>query len=415
MNDRVSSSAAELTFHAIAVGDVYELERTFTAADVDAFAGLSGDFSPLHVDQAYAATTEFGGRVVHGMLLASLFSHLVGMRVPGRHALYLGQDLAFRRPVLVGDTVRASVKVTGKNEPTRVIALATEIRTADGRVAVSGSAKVKVRDLARAEAVAPRPAETSSAARPARTQAVALVTGSSRGIGAEIARTLAGRGMAVAVNYLASEESAERVVRDIRDAGGVAIAVQADVRLPGDVTRLVDTIASKLGRLDKLVNGATGELRSERFVDLPWTAFLEHLEYQLKGVVQVCQAAHPWLKQASGAAVVNVLSQVTHGVPPTAMADYVAAKHALHGLSKALAVEWAAEGIRVNTVSPGLTQTDLTQHYQDRVFKAEAVRTPLLRLARPADIAQAVAYLLSDEAEFLTGVDVPVTGGQVMG
>jgi len=96
------------------------------------------------------------------------------------------------------------------------------------------------------------------------------------------------------------------------------------------------------------------------------------------------------------------------------MADYVTAKHALLGLSKALAIEWADHQIRVNTVSPGLTQTDLTQHYHERVFKMEASRTPLKRIAEPADIANSVAFLLSDEARFLTGVNLYVTGGQII-
>jgi NAD(P)-dependent dehydrogenase (short-subunit alcohol dehydrogenase family) len=96
------------------------------------------------------------------------------------------------------------------------------------------------------------------------------------------------------------------------------------------------------------------------------------------------------------------------------MAPYVTAKHALLGFSKALAAEWAEDHIRVNMVSPGLSQTELTQHYHDRIFKLEASRTPLKRIAQPTDIANAVAFLLSEEASFLTGANLFVTGGQVM-
>src|SRR6476469_8174826 len=103
----VLPKANDWTFQQIEVGQGWEIERTFTADDSDKFARLSGDFSPRHVDAEYARSTEFEGRVVHGMLLASLFSQLVGMWLPGKHALYLGHDLSFRRPVLVGETVRA--------------------------------------------------------------------------------------------------------------------------------------------------------------------------------------------------------------------------------------------------------------------------------------------------------------------
>jgi NAD(P)-dependent dehydrogenase (short-subunit alcohol dehydrogenase family) len=96
------------------------------------------------------------------------------------------------------------------------------------------------------------------------------------------------------------------------------------------------------------------------------------------------------------------------------MADYVAAKYALYGLSKAFAVEWAVDGIRVNTVSHGLARTELTEHYHERFFKMEATRVPLGRLTDPDDMANTVAFLLGDESAFLTGVNVPVSGGQVM-
>ncbi len=407
-----AESARARRFEEIAVGDSYEVRRTFAAQDVDAFAAVSGDFSPLHMEEEYAASTEFGTRVVHGLLLGSLFSQLIGMHLPGKHALYLGQDLAFRKPVLVGETVTAVAKVVGKNEATRTLSLATEIRNADAKVVVSGSAKVKVRSADRVpEAIgAPQQAGVTSAATAA---PVALVTGASRGIGAEIARTLSAQGTTVVVNYFHSAERADGVVRDICKGGGQAVAVQADVRSAEDVRRLIDDVLARHGRLDQVVNAATGELRQERFADLDWSAFQDQLDYQLKAVVHVCQAAYPALKRAMGS-VVNVLSQVTLGAPPALMADYVAAKHALHGLSKALAAEWATDGIRVNMVSPGLVQTELTQHYHERLFKMEAARTPLRRLAAPADVARAVAFLLGEQSAFLTGVNVPVTGGQVM-
>jgi 3-oxoacyl-[acyl-carrier protein] reductase len=402
--------AAELAFRDIQIGQTFEVERSFTAEDVRRFAAVSGDWSPLHVDPGYAVTTEFGGCVVHGMLLASLFSQLVGMRIPGTLALYLGQDLSIRRPVLDGETARASVKVTGKNEATATLALATEIHNAAGLIVVSGTAKVKVRGT-------PQVTETASRHAQERLEAgrrVALVTGASRGIGAAIARTLAAQGVAVALNYYRSADHAERQAREIRQVGGRAVTIQADVREAEDVSRLVQTVAGELGGLTHVVNAAIGGLEQQPFTDLDWSAFQRHLDYQLKAVVQVCQASYPFLKAAGRSSIVNILSQVTAGVPPARMAGYVAAKYALFGLSKALAVEWATDGIRVNTVSPGLARTELTEHYHERVFKMEATRVPLGRLAAPDDVAHTVAFLLGDESAFLTGINVPVSGGQVM-
>lgn len=402
--------ADELAFDAIRIDDAFELERTFTREDVLAFAQISGDFSPLHVDPAYAETTEFGGCVIHGILLASLFSQLVGMRVPGRPALYLGQDLVFRRPVLMGESVRALAKVTGKSDATRTLSLATEIRTADGKVAVSGSAKVKVRDD---KPTLPQPvAATAKAMAPG--AKVALVTGASRGIGAQIARQLARQGMRVVVNYLRSAERAAEVVDEIRRAGGEALAVHGDVRDPNDVARMLQACVTNAGEPTVVVNAAIGELGQRAAMDLRWDDFQAQLDYQAKAVLQVCQAAYPGMKRHGGGAIVNLASQVVAGVPPPQMADYVTAKHALEGLSKALAAEWAVDNVRVNVVSPGLTRTDLTQFHHERVFKGEALRTPLRRIATPDDIARAVGYLADDDGAFLTGTNLFVTGGQVM-
>jgi 3-oxoacyl-[acyl-carrier protein] reductase len=406
----VFPAAAELTFDEIAVGQSFEVSRTFTHQDVLAFAAVSGDHSPLHVDAGYAATTEFGKQVVHGVLLASLFSQLVGMRVPGRHALYLGQDLSFRRPVLVGETIRAVAKVSAKSAATRTLVLATEIRSADGKVLVTGSAKVKVRDDVPAPEAAPSPASVGAVAgRP-----VALVTGASRGIGARIARTLAQKGYVVAVNYFRSADRARSVVAEIERDGGLAWAVQGDVRDGESVSAMLGQLVGTLGPPRVLVNAAAGELMSRPIGELRWADFLEHMDYQVKAVLQLCQGVHPHMKAAGGGAIVNILSQVTAGAPAAGMADYVSAKSALMGLSKAMAAEWAEDAVRVNMVSPGLTRTDMTEHYHERVFKMEAARTPLKRIATPYDVAGAVAYLASDEASFLTGVNISVTGGQVM-
>jgi 3-oxoacyl-[acyl-carrier protein] reductase len=403
--------AGELTFRQISIGDTFVIERAFTQADVDRFARLSGDFSPLHVDPEYARTTEFGKCVVHGILLSSLFSQLVGMHIPGKYALYLGQDLAFRKPVLVGESIRASAKVTGKNDGTRSLLLTTEIRNAEDKVVVSGTAKVKVRDgeAAALPAASEKPQTAVSGKR-----SVALITGASRGIGAEIASTLATRGAAVALNYFQSSGLAEALAASICEAGGEAIAVQGDVRRPEDVERVLTSVHQKFGKLDWLVNAAIGELPNHPFIEMQWSDFQEHLDYQLKAVMQTCQAVYPIMKAAGGGAIVNILSQVTAGQPPAGMSDYVAAKYALMGLSKALAIEWASDQIRVNMVSPGMVQTDLTQHYHERIFKMEAGRTPLKRIAQPADVANSVAFLLGKDSSFLTGVNLFVTGGQVM-
>lgn len=136
--------AEDLTLGQIEVGREASFSRTFTAADVDAFAQLSGDFNPLHVDPDFGQRSQFGRCVVHGMLVASLLSRLVGMHLPGKRCLYLSQTLDFAQPVFVGDELVVSGTVLQKQEAMRILTLATQIRNASGATVLRGKAHVKV-------------------------------------------------------------------------------------------------------------------------------------------------------------------------------------------------------------------------------------------------------------------------------
>ena len=135
--------ARDLTFEEIKVGDTASFERTIVESDVRAFAALTGDENPLHVDPGYAATTKFGKPLVHGMLLGGLCSALVGMHLPGKRCLYLSQSLTFKKPVFIGDTVRVQGTVSAKSEATRVLTLALTI-TSNGQEVAGGTALTQV-------------------------------------------------------------------------------------------------------------------------------------------------------------------------------------------------------------------------------------------------------------------------------
>lgn len=136
--------ATDRPWDALQVGETASFDRQISEDDVRAFAQLSGDDNPLHMDEAYAATTQFGKRVVHGMLLSSLFSQLVGIHLPGKRCLYLAQSLTFRMPVFVGETVKVRGEVTHRSEATRTLTLHTTVTNASGVVCVEGEAQVKV-------------------------------------------------------------------------------------------------------------------------------------------------------------------------------------------------------------------------------------------------------------------------------
>lgn len=142
--DRSVGAAADLRFEDIAVGDEVSFLVTIHERHTEQFAALSGDFNPLHVDEGYAASTPFGRRIVHGMFLASLFSRLVGMYLPGRRCLYLSQSLDFVQPVYIGDQIRIKGEVQRKEEVTKALVIRTAIHALPDRLVVRGKAHVKV-------------------------------------------------------------------------------------------------------------------------------------------------------------------------------------------------------------------------------------------------------------------------------
>lgn len=133
----------ELAYADIKIGDEASLSRTITDAHIVSFAGLTGDFNPVHVDAEYAQQSMFGERICHGMLMAGLISTVLGMQLPGSNAIYLGQDLKFTAPVKIGDTVTVTATVTEKRDDKRIIKLRTTVSNQKGELVVDGSAVVK--------------------------------------------------------------------------------------------------------------------------------------------------------------------------------------------------------------------------------------------------------------------------------
>ncbi|HSK16593.1 MAG TPA: 3-oxoacyl-[acyl-carrier-protein] reductase [Gaiellaceae bacterium] len=233
---------------------------------------------------------------------------------------------------------------------------------------------------------------------------VALVTGGSRGIGAEICRELARGGARVAVNFRSGKEPAEAVAAEI---GG--IAVQGDVADPGQAKGLVETVEGELGDVDVLVNnaGITRDTLIARMSDEDWTAVIET---NLRGTFNTCRAVSRKMLRRRAGSIVNVSSVVgVHGNP--GQANYAASKAGIIGLTKALARELGTRGVRVNAVAPGYIKTDLTDVLTEAQREAILVNTPLARLGESADVAACVRFLSSDDAAFVTGEVLLVDGG----
>ncbi len=240
----------------------------------------------------------------------------------------------------------------------------------------------------------------------------AIITGASRGIGAEIAKRFATAGANIVVNYSGSQQKAEAVVESIKENGGKAIAVKANVADADDVKAMVEETLSEFGTVDILVNnaGITRDNLMMRMKDDEWD---DVINTNLKGVF-VCTKAvtRQMMKQRSGR-IVNIASIV--GVMGNAgQANYVASKAGVIGLTKTTARELASRGITANAVAPGFITTDMTDQLNEDIQKTMMSQIPLGRFGKPEEVAKAALFLASDEASYMTGQTLHLDGGMVM-
>jgi 3-oxoacyl-[acyl-carrier protein] reductase len=240
---------------------------------------------------------------------------------------------------------------------------------------------------------------------------VAIVTGASKGIGAEIARQLAADGAAVVVNYSSSREGADRVVADITKAGGKAVALQANLAKPEEVSRFFAEAKKALGPLDILVNNA-GIYEFMPLDQVTPEHYYKQFDLNVLGLILASQEAARQFGDRGGS-IVNISSVVARAAIPGATV-YAATKAAVNSITLTHAAELGPRKIRVNAVNPGMVETEGTHSagITESDFRDQFVAaTPLGRIGQPGDIAPAVAFLASDDASWVTGETLYVSGG----
>ncbi len=236
----------------------------------------------------------------------------------------------------------------------------------------------------------------------------ALVTGGATGIGRVIAQSLAREGCRVAVNYIGSPQAAEATVRELRDLGVEALALEADVRRAGDVQSMIDAAARTFGRLDVLVNNAAVQ-SDGAFLDVKEEDWDRVIDTNLKGTFLCTQAAARHMI-GSGGSIVNIGSGSNYVPFPTLVA-YTASKGGIEMLTKVASLSLAPHQIRVNCVAPGAILVERTKHELPDYAGQFARITPMGRVGLPEDVAGAVVFLASDASRFITGQTIGVDGG----
>ena len=240
----------------------------------------------------------------------------------------------------------------------------------------------------------------------------ALVTGASRGIGRAIALRLAAEGASVAINYAGNTAKAEETKAAIEAAGGKAALFQADVSDSAKVEQMVAAVTEAFGTIDILVNNA-GITRDGLLMRMKEEDFDAVLDTNLKGIFHVTKAVSKLMMKKRAGRIVNMASVV--GIMGNAgQTNYAAAKAGVIGFTKSAAREFAARGITVNAVAPGFIATDMTAAMPEKAKEATLAAIPLRRMGEPEDVANAVAFLVSDQASYITGQVVKLDGGMVM-
>jgi len=394
-----------MKYEDIYVGAFEELIHQLTSEDVKRFVELTGDDNRLHTDASFAAKTNYKKPVAHGMLGASFISTLIGTRLPGDGALWFSQNLEFLLPVREGDTLTIRAEVIKKDDRTRVVELQTDITNQHRQKVTKGIAKVKVVEQNKITTAE----KTSDQAQ----NKVALVIGGSGGIGSAACRALAAAGFDVAIHFYSNSDSARKLAKEIEGEGKKVQIFNCDITDHLAVNKMVDNIAQRLGSISVMVNCSTVKIAAIKFSELTWNDFQLHLNNQIQGAFNLVQAVIPYMEKNRCGKIITLDTQYVDAPEPNLL-PYITAKSALRGFSRSLAYDLAPKGIQVNSVSPGMTNTDQLADVPERVRLVAAANTPLKRLSTPEDVANAIVFLASDQSSFLCGEIIRVNGGQVM-
>jgi 3-oxoacyl-[acyl-carrier protein] reductase len=329
----------QILFEEIQVGQKASFSRKISKSDIETFANLTGDFNPLHIDSNFAAEFGYPAPVAHGMLSASFISTLIGTLLPGPGSLWIGLSLEFVSPVFAGETIEIEGKVKQKSIVARLIVLETRVINSKGEVIIRGESKVKMLH------------EKKNSLEPTMMKKkTVLILGASGGIGSEVSKSVAKTGNSVLIHYYSDENKAKEIAAEINKD-------HADLSNHKGVEELLNQIIKKGLNVDALIHCASPENSPISFDQLRWEDVQLQIDVNLKSIFDILQRLIPRMIENGGGNIVLVGSAYTSGTPPINQFRYIVAKSTIVSAAKCLAVEFGPQNIKINVISPGMTNT----------------------------------------------------------
>ena len=391
-------------YEKIQIGDTAEIKHFVTQNDIEHIVELSGDNNKIHVDNDYVSKTSFKKPIVHGMLGVSFISAILGTKLPGHGSVWVSQNLEFLLPVRVGDELTIRVEVLKKIDRMMMIELQTDIFNQNMQKVTSGIGKAKIIEQEIEEVEEEKKKQNK----------IALVIGGTGGVGKAACIQLAREGFDIAIHYHQNKELAYKIKEEIFSLNRKAICVRADITDISQVEQMIEKVVAEFETISVLVNCSTLAIPTIKFEDIEWNIIQKHIDINVKGNFNILKYVVPVMEKNKYGKIITITMQAAESLPVAQWLPYITGKSALAGFSKALAIELAPKGIRVNMLSPGLIDTDLISNIPEKERLLIASKTPLRRLAKTGDIANAIVFLASETSDFMTGETIRINGGQVM-
>ena len=380
------------------VGDSRTIDHVFTLDELTAFAQLTGDYNPLHLNAEYAEVTPAGGRVVHGMLAVSFVSTLIGMHIPGDGALWNSFSVEWSKIIRVGDALSLHAEVESVQVASNTLGLRITATSLENK-ALYFRAKASVMVLEK----------TEEREKSMTNNSFILVTGASGSVGGAVCRTLVRQGFKVIAwgrNLLKLKKLQAEIGMDFCHCEVVDL-LDSDA-----VTEKVNALAQSLP-VGGFVHAAAATMN---FISVEepenTTELLTHFQIEVMAFQLIASSLVKVMPH--GGSVVAVLTQAVFDQPPQKLSGYVAAKTACWGLVKSYATEWGPRGVRFNAVSPNMMNTPFTADMPIRAKQVEVATNPMRRLCLPDDVAEMVGFLMQEHAGYINGANIPITGGSRM-